>query len=94
MQDKLRPVMHRVLTGTIVLFLVAWGFPALASAQENCQLTLPPRQAAIEGNHGFFFFVYPRSVNAAYSGCQTMWDEKGNQVFVLTFEQGRLIVWN
>jgi hypothetical protein len=91
MQETLRPVMHPILMGALILFLVAWGFPALASTRENCQLKMPPRQAAAEGNHGFFFFVYPRSVNADYSGCQTMWDEKGIQWFVLTFEQGNLI---
>jgi len=93
MEEKLKPVMHRVFMGTLVLGLVlfAWGFPALASAQENCQLKIPPRQAASTGNHGLFYFVYPRVVNASYSGCQTMWDEKGTKVIVLTFEQGRVI---
>ena len=37
-------MMHRIL-GTFILFLVAWGLPVLASVQENCQLTIPPRQA-------------------------------------------------
>ena len=93
MQEKMKPVMHCVFTGTFVLGLVlfAWGFPAFASARENCQLKMPPRQAAVEANHGFFFFVHPRSLNVTYSGCQTMWDEKGNQWFVLTFEQGSVI---
>jgi hypothetical protein len=93
MQEKMKPVMHCVFRGTFVLGLVlfAWGFPAFASAQENCQLKIPPSQAAISANHGIYFFVYPRSVNAVYSGCQTMWDEKGNQWFVLMFEQGSLI---
>ena len=91
MQEKMRAVMHSVLRGTFVLFLFVWGFPPLASAQENCQLKMPPRQAAVEANHGFFFFVHPRSLNATYSGCQIMSDEKGNQGFVLTFEQGSLI---
>lgn len=93
MQEKLTPVKHCVFRGIFVLGLVlfAWGLPALASAQENCQLTIPPRQAASTANHGFFYFVYPRAVDAAYSGCQTMWDEKGNQVIVLMFEQGSVI---
>jgi hypothetical protein len=93
MQEKMKPVMHCVFRGTFVLGLVlfVWGFPAFASAQENCQLKIPPRQAASTGNHGLFYFVYPRAVNAAYSGCQTMWDEKGNQVIVLTYEQGSVI---
>jgi len=93
LQEKLTPVKHCVFRGIFVLGLAlgAWGFPALASAQENCQLKVPPRQAAVEANHGFFFFVHPRSLNATYSGCQIMWDEKGTQVFVLTFEQGSVI---
>ena len=93
MQEKMKPVTHCVFRGTFVLGLVlfAWGFPAFTSAQENCQLKIPPRQAASTGNHGLFYFVYPRAVNASYSGCQTMWDEKMNQVIVLTFEQGSVI---
>lgn len=93
MQEKLTPVKHCVFRGIFVLGLAlgAWGFPALSSAQENCQLTIPPRQAASTANHGLFYFVYPRVVNASYSGCQTMWDEKGTKVIVLTFEQGRVI---
>jgi hypothetical protein len=84
-------MMHRILKGTFVLFLVAWGLPALASAKENCQFTNPPRQAASTENLGLFYFVYPRAIDAAYSGCQTMWDEKGIKVIVLTFEQGLVI---
>jgi hypothetical protein len=91
MQETMKPVTHCALRGIFILFLFAWGFSALASAQENCQLKVPPLQAAATGNHGFFYFVYPRAVSAAYSGCQTMWDEKGNQVFVLTYEQGSVI---
>jgi len=91
MQEKMKPVMHCVFRGTFVLFLIAWGFPAFASSQENCQFKIPPRQAASTGNHGLFYFVFPRAVNAFYSGCQTMWDEKGHQLIVLTFEQGRVI---
>jgi len=90
-QEKLRHVMHPVLRGALVLFAVVCGFPALASAQENCQFKMPPRQAASTANHGLFYFVYPRAIDAAYSGCQTMWDEKGVKVIVLTFEQGRVI---
>src|SRR5262249_33729199 len=91
MQEQLIPIISRILRGTFVPFLLAWGLPAIASAQENCQLPSPPRQAASDGNHGLFFFVYPRAVDGSYSGCQTMWDEKGVQVIVLTFEQGSVI---
>lgn len=91
MQEKLKPFTHCVLRGTFVLFLVAWGLPVLANSRENCQLTIPPRQAASTALHGYFFFVYPRAVDASYSGCQTMWDEKGTKVIVQTFEQGRVI---
>ena len=91
MQEKLMPIISRILRGTFVPFLLAWGLPAFASAQENCQLPSPPRQAASNGNHGLFFFVYPRAVDGSYSGCQALWDEKGVQVIVLTFEQGSVI---
>jgi hypothetical protein len=91
MQEKLRLVINRVLGGTLVLFLFTWGFAELASAQENCQFKMPPRQAASTANHGLFYFIYPRAVSGSYSGCQTMWDEKGDQVIVLTFEQGSVV---
>ena len=91
MKETLIPIVSRMLRGTFVLFLLAWGVPAFASVQENCQLPSPPRLAASDGNHGLYFFVYPRAVNESYSGCQTLWDEKGVQVIVLTFEQGSVI---
>src|SRR5262249_27150305 len=91
MQAKLTPTMYHALVRTCVVWLCACGVPVWINAQENCQLQRPPRQAAIDANHGFFFFVYPRTVSTGYSGCQTMWDEKGNPVFVLTFEKGEVI---
>ena len=82
--------MYRKFREALVLFVIALGIPAMTSAHEICRTKIPPRESAVSENHGFFFFVYPRTLDAAYSGCQTMWDEKGNPLFVLTFEKGSL----
>jgi hypothetical protein len=64
---------------------------AFASAPETCKLTAPPRQAISISNHGMFYFVYPRVLEPTFSGCQTIWDEKGRPWFVSTFKHGTLI---
>ncbi|MGJ7497860.1 hypothetical protein ACSFA8_22650 [Variovorax sp. RT4R15] len=68
----------------------AIGIAATAHAGENCALVAPPRAAAVNADHGSFLFVFPRNVEASYSGCQTMWNERGATVFVLKFERGVL----
>ena len=74
----------------VVLYGVLVSF-ALANTHETCKAKVPPRQAAVTENHGTFFFVYPGALGPTYSGCQTMWDEKGIPWFVLTFEKGKLV---
>lgn len=66
------------------------GSVSTTHAGENCTLTIPPRAAAVNANHGEFLFIYPRKVEKDYSGCQTMWNQRGAPVFVLRFEQGEL----
>jgi hypothetical protein len=34
--------------------------------------------------------VFPRWLGADYTGCQTMWDEKGTPLMLLRFERGAL----
>lgn len=62
-----------------------------AVACENCSLESPPRTAGVTGSHGFFYFVYPRSIPNNYSGCQIMWDEHGGKWFVLNFSNGDVV---
>jgi hypothetical protein len=62
----------------------------MAHAGENCALKAPPRAAAVNAAHGEFLFIYPREIGKDYSGCQTMWNQRGTPVFVLKFERGAL----
>ena len=84
--------MGRIFIGILVSLLFGCSFSSSTIAQESCKLKTPPHNAAITEIHGFFFFVFPRTINiSSYSGCQTMWDEKGNAWFILMFEKGSLI---
>ena len=74
-----------------VLFSV-FASSAFAHMPKTCELTAPPRQAISTGeNHGMFYFVYPRVLGPTFTGCQTIWDEKGRPWFILTFKHGKLI---
>jgi len=77
-----------VLLLWMLLFALWSGEPAFA--QTACSLRAPPSDAAVTGDHGSFYFVYPRKVTPAYTGCQTMWDELGRAVFVFRFTKGVL----
>jgi hypothetical protein len=75
--------------GTLAALSSVWGGSALA--QSTCSLEKPPTDAAVNENHGSFFFVYPRTVDITlFTGCQIMWDELGRQVFILHFSAGVL----
>ncbi len=74
----------------VLIVLVVSGFCSMATAQKNCELKIPPPQSGINATHGFFLFVFPRALGLSYSGCQTVWDEKGDKRFVLKFAQGSL----
>lgn len=75
----------------LVSLLLVAASPLMANAHENCEIKIPPRGAGITASHGTFFFAYPPAVGTTYSGCQTLWDEKGNKWMVLQFEKGRLV---
>lgn len=60
------------------------------AAGDSCRLAYPPRDAAVSGDHGSYYFVFPRHVSSDYSGCQIMWDEQGRQVFIFRFLKGKL----
>ena len=66
------------------------GLASTAHSKESCALAAPPRAAAVNVAHGEFLFIYPREIAQNYSGCQTMWNQRGAAVFVLTFENGML----
>jgi hypothetical protein len=65
------------------------AIPAMAFATQNCGLTRPPREAAVNVNHGQFYFIHPRLISIHYTGCQTMWDEKANKIWVVHYANGK-----
>jgi hypothetical protein len=73
----------------IVLLVTAAGSARSDQAEQNCALAAPPLEAAINTNHALYFFIYPRTLGATYTGCQTMWDEKSRKLWVARFVDGR-----
>lgn len=61
---------------------------AAGAAGTNCDLVYPPRESGTNANHGVIYYVFPRKLVAEYSGCQTMWDEKGRKVWIVEFKDG------
>ena len=57
----------------------------------SCRLTAPPISSAVDENDGEFYFAYPRTVGAQYSGCQLVWADKGKRVFSYRFSRGHLV---
>jgi len=75
----------------MLLIFSLFGLTLSACASENCALAAPPRAAGLNTTHGYFLFIFPRQINARYTGCQTMWDETGAPLIILKFEQGTLV---
>jgi hypothetical protein len=84
-------IMHRLFPRIWLALFFLIVFTPLSNAQDSCALDLPPHHSAINQNHGFFLFIFPREIGPSFSGCQTMWDERGKKLFVLTFKKGNLI---
>jgi hypothetical protein len=83
--------MLRKIQTLILTFLVILGMPwNRCFAVDSCSLEKPPLDAAVSGNHGSYFFVYPRHVSSGYTGCQAMWDELGRKIFEFRFLRGEL----
>lgn len=83
--------MKRRLVPLLFCFCSVFGFAVSAFADDTCTLTTPPRTAAVNADHGAYLFVFPRRLGADYTGCQTMWDEKGTPLMLLRFERGALV---
>lgn len=82
---------ERIRKSLLVCVFAITVFGAMPTfAKENCALKSPPRAAAVEMNHGFFFFIFPRKIPDSYVGCQTMWNQEGKTVLVLMFDVGKL----
>jgi hypothetical protein len=66
----------------------------LAMAADSCQLTVPPLESAVLENHALFFFVFPPTFDTDYTGCQTVWDEKGIKAWSVRFDHGDPVEFN
>jgi hypothetical protein len=75
----------------LLISLLIMSDAAFASGA-NCDLAFPPREAGTNANHGVIYYVFPRKLDVEYSGCQTMWDEKGRKVWIVEFKEGDPIV--
>lgn len=81
---------YRLTRPLLILYsLAGLAFPTLAG--QNCAFSAPPRAAAVNANHGSYLFIFPRQIASGYTGCQTMWDERGAPLMVLKFERGALV---
>lgn len=86
----------------LVVLAVLWlmGCTAVAAgssaAMKNCDLRQPPPDAGEDGVHGTLLKVFPRKsrIDAAYSGCQTIWAQDGEGwsiVMIGFFESGEVV---
>jgi hypothetical protein len=80
--------MMKLIYCLLAVFLI--GCDQKAAGGQNCSLEKPPRAAGATGNDGLYYFTFPKTVSADYSGCQIMWNEKGSKIWVLTFENGQV----
>jgi len=80
--------MKCVIGRALLPLLLACGTWSSANAEKNCTLNKPPKDSGVVTVHDQFFFVYPRSMDSKYSGCQTTWDERGVKDVVVKFSEG------
>ena len=74
-------------------FCIAISIAALGAntyAAENCALEKPPVDSAVNAVHGKFLFIYPREIKNNYSGCQLIWNQKGEVIISMNFKSGIL----
>ena len=75
----------------LLIIAVVWAAPcSQAASKDSCSLSIPPKESAATIIDGGYFFIFPRKVTGSYTGCQTMWDERGAKWLVLTFKDGDL----
>ena len=89
-----RKAMYLQMKSCLVLAIFAGGLlqaACVSSEAQGCIPKAPPLEAAATMNHGQFLFFHPKSIGKTYTGYQTMWDEKGHPLFVLSFESGKLV---
>jgi hypothetical protein len=58
------------------------------AGDRNCDLVAPPKSAAINSVHGYFIFMFPRNIASNYTGCRTIWGEKGEVFMTVKYKSG------
>ena len=77
-----------LLAASIPSHSIACADVAIPVSAPNCNLVAPPDGSGENGNHGIYFFIYPRQVAPNYTGCQTMWADDGTKWMILYVEGG------
>lgn len=70
------------------LLMAGLDAPCHAAPSHQCGSAPPPLTAAVNASHGSFVFIFPRQLKEDNTGCQTLWNARGEVVFVLTFKRG------
>src|SRR6185369_5202733 len=52
--------------------LLELSAPAVAE-DKYCDLALPPANASVDGDHGYYFFIFPNALPDHFTGCKTWW---------------------
>jgi hypothetical protein len=78
-------MMLRVLCFVVMTLLgcISWRNSVAA---DSCSLVTPPHDAAVSGNHGSYYFAYPRHVTATFTGCQMCGMSWGGKSMSIVFE--------
>lgn len=78
---------HRPTIGSALL-LAGLSTSCHAAPNQKCISAPPPLAAAVNASEGSFIFIFPRQLKDDFTGCQTLWNARGEVVFVLTFHRG------
>lgn len=76
------------LAASMPFLSLACADTGIPKSAPNCSLAAPPEGSGENGNHGIYFFVYPREVAPDYTGCQIMWADDGKKWMILYLERG------
>lgn len=72
--------------------LTVLGCSQAAHSNEICSRAAPPLDSALSTSHGSVVFIYPRSIEHGFSGCQKMWGSTGEPLVKLKFVNGVLVL--
>jgi hypothetical protein len=72
--------------------LTMLGCLQAAHSNEICSRAAPPLDSALSTSHGSVVFIYPRSIEHGFSGCQKMWGPTGDLLVKLRFVKGALVL--